>query len=150
MKREQGEGSLTEPRMRDGEPRRLDDDAGDPQHIEVEGPCPPARSDAPHAACRSLDLEERIENHQYIPLRSKPYGGVQVVGLRRPDRSRLVDRRSRRDNESLLEGANGASHEGEAIAEVRAEPDHDVQAEVGRASQGDDDCSSNGSESSPG
>lgn len=120
-------------RVRDAQARVVDDDAVDPEDVEVEGARAPAL--AAHAAKRSLDAQQKIEQREGGLSGLKQGRGVQEISLWRADRRGLdegaVGEQGRVRQRG--EGCDGAAQGRLAVAEVGAEADDDAQRGRGRS-----------------
>ncbi len=129
--REEREGALQQARVRDGQRGGRHDDAVAPQDVEVDRPRQPALVGAPDAPAALLDREQHREDLLRRSGRPHADGGVQVVGLRRADGRGLVDGRAGGELERASQLLDGRAQGGQAVAEVRAQPDDEIQRLLG-------------------
>lgn len=114
--------------MRHRETRLVDDEAGDPEDVEIEGARPPPL--APLAPVRALDREERVEERAGREGRREERRGVEERALRRAaDRrglARLGPRDDVRPRERRDRDERGIERRA-AVSEVRPEPHDDFE-----------------------
>src|SRR5690606_22216985 len=96
-----------------------------PEQVEVDGTGAPAHLAAPIAAEFPLDPQEFTQMTARAPASVDLQDRVEIVGLGRTDRRRLVDaRRAEHPKaERLVDPPDGPFEHREAVAQVRAERD---------------------------